>query len=198
MIQSHCTEYIDSQAKGVDMLAQTRGTPPESIGRPAAELVVRRLLEEGFSQGRLDVCDELVADDGLEHQDFGPEHAPGSAGVRAVISSLRRAFSDFRLTIDELVVAGDTVWTRNTATGTHDGVFMGHPPTGRSVSITVFDVFRVAEGRIVEHWGVPDRLGVLLQVGAIAPPTGGRTQASLSATTAAATASAEIASQRRA
>jgi steroid delta-isomerase-like uncharacterized protein len=134
------------------------------------EVVVRRLIDEGFSQGRLKVCDELVADDIVEHQEFGPNHAAGPDGVKAVIASLRRAFSDFELHIDDLVVAGDTVWIRNTATGRNDGAFMGYPPTGRTVRITVFDVLRVVDGRIVEHWGVPDRLGVLHQTGSIARP----------------------------
>jgi predicted ester cyclase len=134
------------------------------------EGVVRRLIEEAFSEGRLSVCDELIADGIVEHQDYGPNHAAGATGVRAVVSSLRRAFSDFKLSIDDLVVDGDTVWTRNVATGTNDGPYMGHPPTGRRFRIDVFDVLRVVEGRVVEHWGVPDRLGVLLQLGAVPPP----------------------------
>ena len=56
--------------------------------------------------------------------------------MKAVIASLRRAFSDFTLTIEDLTVAGDVVWTRNVATGTHDGPFMGHPPTGRPIGST--------------------------------------------------------------
>jgi predicted ester cyclase len=131
-----------------------------------AGVVVRRLIEEGFSQGQLDVCDELIADEIVEHQDYGPGHAPGAAGVKAVVTSLRRAFSDFKLEIEDMVVAGDTVWTRNVATGTNDGTYMGHPPTGRTFRIYVFDVIRVRGGRVVEHWGVPDRLGVLFQLGA--------------------------------
>ncbi len=134
------------------------------------ELVVRRLIDEGFSEGRLEVCDELVSADLVEHQSFGPGHAPGAEGVRAVIASLRHAFADFRLAIDDLVVAGDTVWTRNVATGTSANQFMGHPPTGRPFRIDVFDVLRVADGRVVEHWGVPDRIGVLFQIGSLPAP----------------------------
>ncbi len=134
------------------------------------ETVVRRLIDEGFSGGRLEVCDELVAPAMAEHQDFGPRHAPGPEGVRAVIASLRRAFPDFRLEIADLALAGDTVWTRNVATGTHDGPFMGHAPTGRAIRADVVDVMRVEDGLIVEHWGVPDRLGVLFQIGALRPP----------------------------
>jgi len=141
-------------------------------GPLTAEAVVRRLIDEGFSQGNLDVCDELIADELAEHQDYGPGHAPGAAGVKAVITSLRRAFSDFKLEIEDMVVAGDTVWMRNVATGTNDGPYMGQPPSGRTFRIHVFDVIRVCGGRVVEHWGVPDRLGVLVQLGAISPPPG--------------------------
>ena len=90
------------------------------------ENIVRRLIEEGFNRGDLGVADELTAPGILEHQDFGPDHAPGADGVKAVIRSLRGAFSDFRLSIDDLVVSGDTVWLRMIGSGTNDGPFMGH------------------------------------------------------------------------
>lgn len=136
----------------------------------SAEAVVRRLIEEGFNQGNLAVAEELSAPDLVEHQSFGPNHAAGAEGVKAVISSLRRAFSDFHLAIDDLVVAGDTVWLRMTGSGTNDGSFMGHAPTGKRMRTDVFDVLRVRDGRIVEHWGVPDRLGALFQLGLARPP----------------------------
>ena len=131
---------------------------------------MRRLIEEGFSQGRLEVADELIADGLVEHQDFGPNHAPGAEGVKAVISSLHRAFPDFRLRVVDLVVAGDVVWIRNLGTGTNSGSYFGHPPTGRPMTVDVFDVLRVVDGRVTEHWGVPDRLGALLQLGLVQPP----------------------------
>lgn len=136
----------------------------------AQETVVRRLIEEGFNQGNLDVVDELIAPDMVEHQDFGPDHASGPQGVKAVIASLRRAFPDFHLAIDDVAVRDDLVWLRMTGTGTNDGPYMGHEPTGRPMRTPVFDVLRVDGARIVEHWGVPDRLGALFQLGLAAPP----------------------------
>jgi len=135
------------------------------------EATVRRLIEEGFNQGDLAVAEELSSPDLVEHQDFGPDHAPGAEGVKAVISSLRRSFSDFHLEIEDLVVAGDKVWLRMTGSGTNDGSFMGHPPTGKRMRTDVFDVLRVENGLVVEHWGVPDRLGVLFRLGLAQPPT---------------------------
>lgn len=134
------------------------------------EELVRRLIEEGFNEGNLDVADELISPDMVEHQNFGPNHAPGAEGAKAVIASLRRAFSDFHLAIEDLAVAGDTVWLRMTGSGTNDGSFMGNPPTGRTMRIDVFDSLRVENDRIVEHWGVPDRLGSLFQLGLAQPP----------------------------
>lgn len=127
--------------------------------------VVRRLIDEGFSQGHLEVVDELVAENATEHQSRGPDHPSGRAGVKAVIRALRTGFSDFRLTVEDLAVADDIVWTRNVATGTNDGAFQGHAPTGRSIRIAVFDVMRVVDGNIVEHWGLPDHISLLSQLG---------------------------------
>ena len=130
-----------------------------------AELVVRRLLEEGFNRGQLAVVDDLVAADMREHQLRETGHPAGPAGVKAVITSLRSAFPDFRLSIQDLAVAGEVVWTRNMATGTHHGPFRGRQATGRPVAITVFDVMRVVNGRIVEHWGLPDHVTLMSQIG---------------------------------
>jgi|SRR3954447_11843033 predicted ester cyclase len=137
----------------------------------APEAVARRLIEEGFNQGRLEVADELTSPALVEHQSFGPNHPPGAEGVKAVIASLRRAFSDFHLEIEDVAVAGENVWLRMTGSGTNDGPFMGNAPTGRTMRTPVFDVLRVRDGRMVEHWGVPDRLGALLQLGLSEPPS---------------------------
>jgi predicted ester cyclase len=134
------------------------------------EQIVRTLIEEGFNEGNLEVVNALTSPELVEHQNFGPNHAPGADGARAVIESLRRAFPDFRLTIEDLVADGGTVWLRMVATGTNSGSFMGHAPTGRPMRIDVLDVIRVENGKMVEHWGVPDRLGALLQLGLVKPP----------------------------
>ena len=139
----------------------------------STEAVVRRLIEQGFNAGDLAIADELTSPELVEHQDFGPDHAPGPEGVKAVIASLRRAFPDFHLAIDDVAVRDDLVWLRMTGTGTNDGPYMGHEPTGRPMRTAVLDVLRVDGTRIVEHWGVPDRLGALFQLGLATPPSRG-------------------------
>ena len=129
--------------------------------------IVRRLMDEGFNRGELAVCDELFSPDAVEHQ---RGNAAGADGIKGVISALRSWFSDFRIEIEDIVAQDDMVWFRNRATGTNDGPFMGFPPTQRTVDVDVIDIVRIRDGRVVEHWGVPDQLGVLFQLGLFSPP----------------------------
>jgi predicted ester cyclase len=131
------------------------------------EAIYRRLIEEGFNQGNLAVADELVAPNAREYQ-RGSEHGP--EGVKKTITYLRSAFPDFRITIDEVVVSGDKVWARQKGGGTNLGSFAGRPPTGRKAFIDVIDICRIEDGKIVEHWGVPDQLGMMMALGLITPP----------------------------
>lgn len=126
----------------------------------------RRLIHEGFSLGRLEVCDELVADDIVEHQ---RGLRSGRAGTQDTIRTLHSWFSEFELRIEDLAATDDTVWIRCAASGVNTGHVFGHAPTGRTMSIEVFDVLRWRDGRLVEHWGVPDQLGLLVQLGIFDP-----------------------------
>ena len=124
--------------------------------------VLRRVIEEGFNRGNYGALDECFASHYAEQQ-FGL--SPDLAGFKDDIAGLRRAFPDLHLTIEDAVADGDKVWMRCTARGTHRGPFMGLPPTGRTYTITVIDICRFADGRIVEHWGVPDRFALMQQLG---------------------------------
>ena len=126
----------------------------------------RRFIREGFTQGRLEVCDELVAEDMVEHQ-RGLRSGPD--GAKDTIRTLHAWFSDFELRIEDVAATEDTVWIRCTGSGVNTGSVFGHPPTGRRTSITVVDVLRWRDGRLVEHWGVPDQLGLLVQLGIFDP-----------------------------
>jgi predicted ester cyclase len=128
----------------------------------APEQVFRRLVEDGFNHGRLDRLSEVVATDLIENQ-VGA--AAGLTGLKALITGLRDPFPDLNLEIQSSVTDGELVWARIRARGTNTGSWRGRPPTGRSMDITVIDVVRVVHGRIVEHWGVADRLTMLTQIG---------------------------------
>ena len=83
----------------------------------------------------------------------------------ARITGFRAAFPDLRFTMEDMVAEGDRVAFRATLRGTHQGPFRGLAPTGRTVAIAVLDVVRVEEGRFTEHWGGPDLLDTLRQLG---------------------------------
>jgi predicted ester cyclase len=129
--------------------------------------VLRRIFDEGFALGNADVVDELCAPDLIEHQ-FGlsGRGAEAIAHVKDAIRNLHRAVPDIGFTIEDSVEQGDTIWVRVRARGTATGPFFG-PASGRPIDLLVFDAARVVDGRIVEHWGVPDRFAMLAQTGVL-------------------------------
>jgi len=128
----------------------------------------RRVIELGFNEGKLSELDRLVAADFVEHQFAGE---PGLVGFKALVSQLRTAFPDLKMTFEDTVASGDKVWARLRCRGTHLGPLMGIPPTGRSIDTTALEVCRVENGKLVEHWGVPDRFAAMSQLGLLpAPP----------------------------
>lgn len=134
---------------------------------PSALSVLTRMLHGGFAHGNTAVVDELCAPDFVEHQ-FGVAGSGAQAieQVKDAIRSLHASISDLRYTIEDSVETGDRAWVRARATGIASGPLLG-PPSGRPVDITVIDVARVVGGRLVEHWGVPDRFALLVQTGAL-------------------------------
>jgi steroid delta-isomerase-like uncharacterized protein len=92
--------------------------------------IVRRWTEEGFGQGRVELADELIAEDFVNRNPI-PGQTPGREGVKANVNALRTAFPDLSVTIEEMITDGDRVVLRDTITGTHQGTFAGVPPTGR-------------------------------------------------------------------
>ena len=137
-------------------------------GTQAPLEVMHRMFDEGFATGDDAVVDELCSPDLVEHQ-FGLAGvgAEAIAHVKAAIRDVHGAVPDMRFTVEYSVVVGDRVWVRVRGRGTNTGPFFG-PPSGQPVDITVFDQARVVDGRIVEHWGVPDRFALLAQTGVLA------------------------------
>ena len=83
---------------------------------------------------------------------------------------LRSAFPDFKATINDLIAEGDKVVIHMTWNGTQQGEFMGIPPTGKRISVGIFDILRIAEGQTMEHWGLMDRMAMMQQLGVIPAP----------------------------
>ena len=122
----------------------------------------RRIVEDGMGRGDESVLEAYIAIDVVEHQ---RGNQPGLEGAKGVARALHRWMSDFSLTVEDIAVSGDVVWTRNRARGVNTGSVMGFSPTGGPVEVDVFDIGRFEDGMMVEHWGVADQMGLLLQVG---------------------------------
>jgi predicted ester cyclase len=147
-------------------MSDTATTRP-TAGQSPAYQVLERIFDEGFAVGNDAIVDELCSPDLVDHQ-FGTagRGAEATAHVKAAIRDVHRAAPDIAFTIEDAVESDDTIWVRVRARGTATGPFFG-PPSGRPVDFTVIDVCRVTDGRIAEHWGVPDRFAMLAQTGVL-------------------------------
>jgi steroid delta-isomerase-like uncharacterized protein len=110
--------------------------------------------------------DELVHPNALIRTPL-PLETTGAEAVREVFARLHRVFPDLHITIEDLVEEGDKIVSRNTVTGTQRGEYMGIPPTGKSVTYNEIFIFRFADGRIAETWGVVDVFSQMKQLGVI-------------------------------
>jgi predicted ester cyclase len=129
--------------------------------------VLQRMFDEGFSTGDGDIVDELCSPDLVEHQ-FSLAGRGGTAidNIKAAMRDVHTTVPDIAFTIEDSVEQGDQIWVRVRGRGTATGPFFG-PPSNRPVDFTVFDLARIVDGRIVEHWGCPDRFALLAQTGVL-------------------------------
>lgn len=131
----------------------------------ANKALVRRFVEQVFVAGRMDAVDGLVAHDFVPHS--WPGTGPGHDELKGAMSRVFAGLSDVRMTIEDMIAEGDRVVVRLTAHAVQTGEFMGMPASGRAYTIPEIHVFRVADGRIAEHWGQADLLGMMRQLGAM-------------------------------
>jgi steroid delta-isomerase-like uncharacterized protein len=127
--------------------------------------LARRVLEEMFNKGNLEVIHELLAPDYVDHDPAMPEDIHGPEGFKEYVGAYRSAFSDLHLEIEEQIAEGDRVVTRWTGTGTHDGELAGIPPTGNRVTLPGMEIVRISGGKLVEGWEGYDSMNLMRQLG---------------------------------
>jgi predicted ester cyclase len=132
--------------------------------------IVNRLFEEVFNQGKMDSADELIAPYFI-HYTAGKMDAKGIEGYKELVGSLRVAFPDLKVTVEDVIGEGNMVSTRQTYTGKHQGDLQGISPTGVEAVCTGICIFRIADGKITEGWTEYDLLGLMLQLGVVEPST---------------------------
>jgi predicted ester cyclase len=130
--------------------------------------IVREVLEKGFGDGDLSVIETYVAPDFVEHQDGA--QGSGPEAVKDIVTGLHESFTEMHLHIQDIVAVGDDVWVRARVHAVNTRPIMGRPATGKSVEIYVMDQIRVRDGKLVEHWGVADRLAMLQQLDLLPRP----------------------------
>ncbi len=119
-----------------------------------------------ISSGELDGLDAFIAVDFKDHS-APPEVAPGLAGAKQNLGMFHTVFSDFHLMAEDMIANEDKVVARFKFVGVNTGEFMGMPATGKDISVTGIEIFRFADGKIVERWGEFDMMGMMQQLGAM-------------------------------
>src|SRR5262245_20447459 len=132
---------------------------------------VKRTVNDLFNRGNVDAVDEIFASDFIDHSQS--HSALGGAGAhregfKQMVRAVRSAFADFNAEIDFLIAEGDFVAMCNHASGLHRAEFMGISPTNKQINMVDFHIFRLRDGKIVEHWNQLNTLDILQQLGAMA------------------------------
>ncbi|HEY7967825.1 MAG TPA: ester cyclase [Solirubrobacteraceae bacterium] len=157
-----------------DMTAGAHDAPATGSGPGDLSDASRRLLEQAFNDGDLELVDQLVAADAVNHDPATPAELRALTGpevFKRTVSMYRAAFPDVRMVVDDVVAADDKVVLRWHSEGTHRGELAGLAPTGVRGSVTGISIDRWKDGKVVESWVEWDNLGLARQIGA-APPEG--------------------------
>jgi steroid delta-isomerase-like uncharacterized protein len=134
--------------------------------------LMRRFLDEVFNKKSMAAIDEFITPNHVDHT--LPAFLPSTPeGTKRAIGMYLKAFPDLHVTVEDMIEEGDKVVTRLTSRGTQKRAFMGIPPTGKQVTVSSIVIARVADGKIVEQWGLDDQMGMLQQLGVIPALFGG-------------------------
>ena len=131
----------------------------KALIRKNIELIAKKDLDAAFAQ---------ISPDFVDHE-LQPGMALGVAGTRQFFNMLLAAFPDMESTVEQVLAEGDMVATRMTIRGTQSGPFLGIPPTGKYAAWSIIDLYRLAGGKLVEHWGLTDQVDLLKQLGVMPP-----------------------------
>jgi steroid delta-isomerase-like uncharacterized protein len=129
--------------------------------------IVRRLFTELWNNGNLSVADEVFAPNYAHYDPSTPDFGRGPDSEKKRAALYRTAFPDLHLTIEDVIAEGETVMTRWSCRGTHNGDLNGIAPTGKHITITGLTVARVSNGKIVEGYVNWDALGLMQQLGVV-------------------------------
>ncbi|KXJ87086.1 hypothetical protein Micbo1qcDRAFT_218334 [Microdochium bolleyi] len=125
---------------------------------------------EFINSGDESIGQEVISESAEFHVPFGGPPLRGLAGYMQILGMMRSAYPDIQWALHEAVVEDDKVVARFGISGTHRGVFLGFPPSGRQIRSQALNIYRFVDGKIVEERGLPDIFGILVQIGAVSVP----------------------------
>jgi steroid delta-isomerase-like uncharacterized protein len=143
--------------------------PDETAQAMSNKAIIRRFHDAantGDAELLSQTIDEIVEPDAQIRTPL-PLQSAGAQALKEVFARLHRVFGDLHVTIEDLIEEGDMVVSRNSVAGTHRGEYMGLPPTGKAVTYNEIFIFRFANGRVAETWGVVDVFSQMRQLGLI-------------------------------
>ena len=130
------------------------------------EVVIQALIDQVFNAANVELLPELMVEDFNDHSAM-PGVPPGREGYTGFILMLHSAFPDFHFELNDMLAEDHMVVIRGTLTGTNEGSLIGMPATSKKASWTAIHSFRLAGGKVIEHWGNVDMMGLMTQLGHI-------------------------------
>jgi ketosteroid isomerase-like protein/predicted ester cyclase len=165
----HLWTLRDGKAIEFTEVLDTASVAQALAGSADAETILRRMFDEIINQGRLEVADELFAEDFVDHGPMGD--IAGREGFKQLVAQWRGAVPDVHCEVDTVIVQGDLcAWLVRT-TGTHTGDGLGFPATGRRFETVSANIGRFRDGRAAEHWAEQGMFSMLMQLGVLPAPT---------------------------
>jgi len=135
-------------------------------GKSKNRVWIEQFYSEFMNKGEIKLLDKLVSDDYVEHEPI-PEFELNKKGLTDYFKMMFIAFPDFRADIDFMIEEKDRVVVYLTYKGTHKGDYMGAKGSGKKIEFKAVDIIKIKDGKMIEHWGVVDVLGMMEQLGLV-------------------------------
>ncbi len=159
-------KWQQAQSASPASAASTASAATTAATTEANKALIRRYVDQVPNGGHFEVLADMLTPDYKRY--LSASAAPiNAAGNQQRLAGLRAVFPDLKITIDNLIAEGDWVVYRGTARATQQAAFMGIPTTGKQAAVTVIEVFRLQNGKIAEHWGGPDTMDMVQQMGGV-------------------------------